>query len=537
MKQKNALISVSDKDGIVEFAKELKGLKKNSWNILSSGSTASTINEGGIPSSDVASLVGGTAILGHKVVPLSRELSAGLLADTSNPDEMKEMEKLGIPIIHLVCVDCYPLKKEIAKSGDTLESVIKKTDVGGMNMLHAAAKGRRIVICDANDRPKVIQWLKDGRPDEKEFINYLCAKAEAYCADYELASAMYLGKGKFQGIIGEKKYDLRYGENPWQNGYGLYEDMSNTDPLALSKFKLVAGNNGYVNWTDVDRMLQTITHIAAGFEKNCHSPQHIAVGVKHGNSCGAAVDSQSSMVALQKMLEGNLLSVFGGAIITNFVITDAEAKILANHQSSKKRLLDLVVAPGISPKAIEILKRKDDKCKMLVNPALEELSIESLDTSTLIRKVRGGVLAQENYTFVLDLYDNLSIDGMLEMRTHADVILAWAIGSTSNSNTITLVRDKMLIGNGTGQQDRVECCELAVKRARSMNHRLEDAVAYSDSFFPFNDGPETLIQSGVKTIFASSGSVNDERLRSFCREKNVCLIMIQNKDGRGFYGH
>ena len=192
---KNALISVFDKTGIVEFATELINL---GWKIYSSGGTATKLRENGLEVTDIATIVGGKAILGHKVVTLSRELGAALLADPSDPQEMKELEELKIPFIGLVCVDCYPLKEEIENPNCTIESVLNKTDIGGPTMLREGAKGRRIVICDAENRKDVIEWLKKNQPDEEKFINSLCARAEMYVADYVRASAEYHMKLVFE---------------------------------------------------------------------------------------------------------------------------------------------------------------------------------------------------------------------------------------------------------------------------------------------------------------------------------------------------
>lgn len=186
--KKNALISVYDKTGIVEFSRELIDL---GWTIYSSGRTAAKLLENGLEAIDVATLVGGKAILGHKVVTLSREIGAALLADPNKPEEMKELEELKIPFIDLVCVDCYPLQEEIAKPDCTLQSVLEKTDIGGPTMLREGAKGRRIVICDTENRQEVINWLIKDKPDEENFINALCARAEMYVADYVSASAEY----------------------------------------------------------------------------------------------------------------------------------------------------------------------------------------------------------------------------------------------------------------------------------------------------------------------------------------------------------
>jgi phosphoribosylaminoimidazolecarboxamide formyltransferase / IMP cyclohydrolase len=535
MTTKNALISVYNKDGIIPF---VEGLKKLGYTLYSSGGTANKIKEAGIEVHDVAELVGGGAILGHKVVTLSREISAGILADPTNEKEMKEMETLGLPIIDLVCVDCYPLAEALTMADVKREFVLEKTDIGGPTMLRAAAKGRRIVLCDVADRPKVIEWLEAGKPDEDKFIAALVAKAEMYVANYALMSARYHGEGTYYGMMGEKIDQPRYGENPWQKSLGLFKAFGeNTDPLSIDKFKVIVGNPGHVNWTDLDRTLQTITHIAAAAYKNLQYPtrSYFAVGAKHGNPCGAAIGG-TPKVTLENMLDGNLLSIFGGVVITDFAITEELAEVLRNYHSSTKRLLDMIIAPSVTPEEIDILGRKDDACKIVVNPALEALQGDCMSTEILLRPVRGGFLAQENYSFVLDLSSN-DVECTKGRYSKTDLVLAWAVNATSNSNTITLVKDCMLIGNGVGQQDRKECCELAVKRAQDADHDTNGATVCSDSFFPFSDGPKVLIDAGIATILTTSGSIRDEMVFRQIEDNDVCLWTIPNKLGRGFYGH
>lgn len=538
-----ALISVYDKTGIVEFARELVAL---GWSILSSGGTAKALREAGIEVRDVAELVGGGAILGHRVVTLSREVHAGLLA-RHTPEDEAEMAKLGIPYIELVCVDMYPLEAEIARPGATCESVIDKTDIGGPTMLSSGAKGRRIVICEAKDRMRVIAWLKEGRPNEAAFINELAAKAYGVVAKYRLASARYHSGGAIDGMIGTRMSVCKYGENAWQTPAGLYS-TGTSDPLALDKFELVQGMPlSYVNWCDVDRMLGTITHALAATAKNSGSIPCFAVGVKHGNPCGCALAEscyipgsfkETYAQTLQKMVTGDLRAIFGGFVMTNFPLDEASAEVLLTHAMSngQRRLLDGIVAPGFTDGAKEMLKRKGDKCRLLVNPALAEVNDLSLDRATRLRYVRGGFLVEPNYTFVPRI-NNLVKFGEWNLDKADDVLLAWAIGSTSNSNTITLVKDGMLIGNGVGQQDRVGAAKLALQRACDAGHDVHGAVAYSDSFFPFPDGPTVLAEAGIKVIMASSGSIKDKDVQEACAKHGVTLLMIPDSEGRGFFGH
>ena len=283
-KKKTALITVFHKEGIEDFAKQLVDM---GWEIFSSGGTARYLKEHGIKVIDIATKVG-KPILGHRVVTLSREIHAGLLAKDISKD-LRELAEEDISWIDLVCCDFYPLEEEIAKPGSTRESVIEKTDIGGPTMVRSAAKGRRTVVVDPSDRQKVIDWLKAGEPDNDEFITAHSAKGEFVVGKYCITSAIYHGKGEFAGFIGEKVVDCRYGENPWQKKAALYSTGSG-DPLALEELKLIEGTpSSYINWSDVDRMKHTITHIAALYDVNFNSLPYIAIAVKHGNPFWAAV--------------------------------------------------------------------------------------------------------------------------------------------------------------------------------------------------------------------------------------------------------
>ncbi len=219
----------------------------------------------------------------------------------------------------------------------------------------------------------------------------------------------------------------------------------------------------------------------------------------------------------------------------NFPVDEKMAEELIHKftPEGQRRLLDVIAAPSFTNEAVEILSRKKGKCRLLINKNIEKAGISMLDVEERYRHVRGGFLLQPNYTLVPGIKDR-------------NVILAWAIGCTSNSNTITLVKDGRLIGNGVGQQDRVGAAKLAIFRADDAANfadpekekaDLENAVAYSDSFFPFPDAPGVLINRGIKTIFSTSGSVNDEKIIDLCKSKNINLIMLPDTEARGFYQH
>lgn len=533
--KKNALLSVYNKTGIEDFT---RGLIKLGWKIYASGGSAKKIQAAGIEVTDVAELVGSQSILDHRVVTLSREIHAGLLADKTSQHE-DELKRFGIARIDLVCVDMYPLQEAINTPGSSEKSVREMTDIGGPAMLRAGAKGRRIVICRLEQRQQVLNWLKAGRPDEENFLRELAGIAELEVARYVLNSARYLNQTKVAGFIGELLASAKYGENPWQQNAGVYTEESNTDPLSLSNFRLQQGAElSFNNWADIDRLLQTITHIAAGFDKNFAKVPFIVVGVKHGNACGGAVASEPAE-AIKKMLEGDPRAIFGGSVMMNFSLDKNLAELLMRHGVVQgKRLLDVIVAADASNQALKVLQRKEGKLRIVTSRALAKLSKDSLDKSRRFRNIRGGMLAQDNYTFIFDRQSTqLQAHGKVNLKQLRDMVLAWAIGSTSNSNTITLVKNGMLIGNGVGQQDRVSAAELALKRARDGAHDAAGAVAYSDSFFPFPDGPLVLAQAGVSAILATHGSINDKQVAQALKKKGVVFYTLRDSSARGFYAH
>lgn len=530
---KIALISVYDKKGIEDFAKELVALN---WQIVSSGGTAKYLKDAGIKVTDVAEITGMPPILDHRVVTLHPKILGGLLAENKS-SHLEELEKYGIPFIDLVCVDFYPLEDAVNDINANHNSVIEKTDIGGPTMIRSGGKGGRITICDPADRQVIIKWLKDGEPNKEEFLNNLHAKAEIIISKYCSVSAEYHSNADYKGIFGKKSISCAYGENAYQTPASFYENLDRDiqkDYLGISNWKLVAGNPlSYNNICDLDRMIQTMTHIGAGYEKNFNKVPNIAMGVKHGNSCGIGV-AESGIDAIDKMLQGDLRAIFGGSVMLNFHADEKIAEeLIHKYVVEGRRLLDVVAGPSFSPEAIEILSRKKGKCRLIENSAILKAGLSSLDHTNRFRYVRGGFLTQPNYIFVPSVDNN-------------DVILAWGIGCTSNSNTITLVKDGRLVGNGVGQQDRVGAAKLAIFRAddafKFANQNegtadLEGAVAYSDSFFPFPDAVEVLINRGVKTIFSTSGSVNDEKIIELCKSRGVSLIMLPDSEARGFYQH
>ena len=544
MKQKRkwALISVFNKEGIVDFASRLKALN---WNIVSSGGTARALKNSGVGVMDAAELVGGGPILGHRVVTLSREIHAGLLADPSSSEHVAEMEKLGIPFIDLVCCDFYPLSDAIAEDDASIESVVGLTDIGGPTMVRSAAKGNRIVVCRHEDRQVVIEQLESAGDVCMETRQMLRARAEYEVAKYCLDSARFHSKGSLTGFTGELVLAAKYGENASQTPAGLYS-MGSDDPFALDKSKAVSGTEpSYNNFCDIDRLLQTVTHIESVLELNWDCRPDIMVGVKHGNPCGAGVETDvlnKRMELARKVALGDKLAIFGGWIMANFGISSQVANVLVKAGMGGKgtQRFDGVVAPSFGSDVASSLERVGGKCRLVVNSALDNHL--KLDVSPRFRYVRGGFQVQPNYTFV-PRFDDMKVYGRRNKNLEMSLALAWAVGCTSNSNTISIVKKKMLIGNGVGQQARVWASKLAISRAVNAGHekKLYGAVAYSDSFFPYPDAVDTLIKNGIRAIFTTSGSKakggGDEATIKACEKAGVILYMLPDKKARGFFGH
>lgn len=552
---KNALISVFDKTGIEEFA---RGLTELGWNIYASGGTKQRLLDAGIKATDASEIVGGQAILGHRVVTLSREISSGLLADLESQADIDELNKLNIPIIDLLCVDMYPLEEAVKKPGSTRHEVVEATDIGGPTLIRAAAKGNRIVLTRADQRVEVLEWLRGGRPAEQEYRQQLAATAVYEIARYTAVEAAYHNGENLAAHVSKKWDDLKYGENPQQANAAIYADNRIAiDPLGHDQFNFVKGSiRTFTNFVDADCLLQIATHIAAGFDKNFGKVLPIAIGMKHGNACGAAV-GETLAEATRKMIDGDTRAIFGGFIMVTGTIDKEVADALLHYgmdDFGKSRLLDGVIGADVTDEALEILTRK--KLRIVTNPALAKLNQDSLDFSRRIRHIRGAILEQPNYTFLLDLEaDYVTKGGEITQQQKEDMVLAWAVGCVSNSNTISLVKDGMIIGNGVGQQDRVGAAQLALSRTTTElatfdedgdklhmtitldRNKLNGAVAYSDSFFPFPDGPMILANAGIKTILTTSGSVNDDLVMKTLADAGVTTVTFPDSIGRGFAKH
>ena len=585
-RMKTVLISVYDKNGIADFA---KALAEMGWAILASGGTCRHLREAGIDAHDVADMLlrsfviqaqrGGitfseksediplmmarmrehgmdaSAMLGHRVVTLSREVAAALLARYLEAD-LEELAKRGIPLIDMVVCDFYPLSEEVAKPDATIESVIEKTDIGGPTMMRAAAKGGRIVVCDQADRKLVITMLQTEGEVNEIVREYLRAKAEFTVASYCLDSARFHGQGEHDGILGRKAYYLAYGENRDQSPATLFFSSSSADdPLAWDKFDVLAGEPSYISMADGDRGLGVMSAMAESFRRNFSQLPFIALICKHGNPCGAAIDWKDPAEALIKALSGDPIAAMGGELMTNFPITQELGQLLyavpEELQMSEKVGrkfwgMDVVYAPAVDSEIVTLLGKKE-KRRVLVNPALANPTLPPEEW--MYRLMRGGFLKQKMPTYVFDfqkIHEFVGVLGAHELSGMlTDMIIAWAIAWHSVSNTVALANKEMLIGLGCGQQDRIACVQLALNRACRAKHQITGSVCASDGFWPYacraNDagpleGPELLVEVGCSACVVPADGKNLPAVKAYF-EKHGIKVAFLAPEHRGFFGH
>ncbi len=377
--------------------------------------------------------------------------------------------------------------------------------------------------------------------------------ALGYLANVQLRLAANWTRGEIRGIVGRRVRELAYGENRWQSPAFLYRTLGSDDDLfAAHRFEQVFGDPaGYINETDRYRLVQTLTHIAAVWHLNFGQVPYIAAAVKHGNVCGAAVGETRNRV-IAEMIDGDPGAIFGGVVMTNFAITAEMARLLRSHKwkgGASGRPYDGIVAPSVDEKAMEVFKRKDNRCRVFVNPSLVRLGSESLDHSFQFRQARGGFLTQKAADFVLDLRaDYLKKSADAGVACEKSLALAWAVGSTSNSNTITLATSTSddgfytrIVSNAVAQQSRDVAAFLAVEKASRAGNPVspdhQECAAYSDSFFPFPDAVEILYQGGVDVILTSSDGLRFPEVQAYCRENGIILYSGPDEKIRGFFGH
>ncbi|HHW31885.1 MAG TPA: bifunctional phosphoribosylaminoimidazolecarboxamide formyltransferase/IMP cyclohydrolase [Clostridiaceae bacterium] len=501
-----ALISVSDKTGIVQFAQELHKL---GIEIISTGGTANTLRNAGVKVTNISEITGFPECLDGRVKTLHPKIHGGLLAVRSNPQHMRELEELGIETIDIVVINLYPFKQTILKDNVQLEEAIENIDIGGPTMLRAAAKNYQdvVVIVDPADYQPILDELKytGGVSIETKFR--LAYKVFEHTSHYDTLISGYLrkkiGDNSFPETFTmtfEKAQDMRYGENPHQQAV-FYKEVGAAPGTLVNAVQLHGKELSYNNINDANGALELL--------KEFEEPTVVAV--KHANPCGVA-SADNIYEAYKKAYEADPVSIFGGIIAANREIDEATATEI------NKIFIEIVIAPSYTQKAFEILSSKKNIRILKLPDITEALPKDTYD----MKKVPGGLLVQ---SINLDLFDMDSLQYVTENKpTPAqleDMIFAMKVVKHTKSNAIVLAKDKQTIGVGPGQTNRIMAAKIAIEYG---GNRTDGAVMASDAFFPFPDCVEAAAKAGVKAIIQPGGSVKDQESIDACNKYGIAMV-------------
>lgn len=509
--KKRALLSVSDKTGIVEFAKELVLL---GYEIISTGGTAAALNKAGVHTIKVSDVTGFDEILDGRVKTLHPRIHAGLLARRDNIEHMECLKKLDIVPIDLVAINLYPFKKTI-EGGADFDTAIENIDIGGPAMLRAAAKNSAsvIVICDPSDYEKAIKSLQTSVC--QSFRLELMQKVYAHTGGYDTMISAYLLRQldkkeqfPFELCLNfEREMFLRYGENPHQEA-AFYVEKGAVD--TFSNFEQLQGKAlSYLNINDAFAAVSVVRE----FDAPC-----VCI-IKHASPCGVAID-KDIVAAYKKALDCDSVSAFGGIVAINKKVTKELAKELV------KIFLEVVVAEDFDIEALKILSEKEN-LRLVKLPSIKNKEQQYYD----YKRVEGGLLVQENDDKLV--FDTNKIEVVTKKQPNKDEMseleFAMKVVKHVKSNAIVVAKDNAAVGICGGQTSRVASTMAAIERA---GDRAKGAVAASDAFFPFPDCVTMLIDAGIKAIVQPGGSVKDEESVAVCDERGVSMVMTGNRHFR-----
>ena len=505
-----ALISVSDKTGVVEFAGALVEL---GWEILSTSGTMKLLREAGLPVTSVSDVTGFPEICDGRVKTLHPKIHGALLARRDIPEHMKALKDNEIETIDLVCVNLYPFRETIAKPDVTMEDAVEHIDIGGPSMLRSAAKNWEsvTVVCNPSDYATIISEIKATGNTTRETRLALSAKAYTHTAEYDMAIATYM---RAQAGLNEKlfleydlKQSLRYGENPHQQA--KFYSSSEAEPFSLATAEQLGGKElSYNNIQDANATL----NIAREFD------EPFCVGVKHMNPCGSAV-GKTIAEAWRKAYEADKTSIFGGIVAANREIDLETAQML------KPIFLEIVMAPSFAPDALELLQTKKNLRILKVDMTRDD-KVRSQYVS-----MNGGMLVQDRDSSIVPVSAGQCVTEAKPTEAQlADLDFAWKIVKHVKSNAIVVAKDGMTYGVGAGQMNRVGSAEIALKQAaatlkeegRDIN--AEGLVLASDGFFPFNDVVALAAEYGIKAIVQPGGSIRDEDSVKLANEKGITML-------------
>jgi phosphoribosylaminoimidazolecarboxamide formyltransferase/IMP cyclohydrolase len=508
---KRALISVSDKTGIVDLARELSSFGVE---ILSTGGTAKMMRDAGLEVKDVSDFTGFPEMLDGRVKTLHPKVHGGLLGMRDNPEHVAKMQEHGIEPIDMVVVNLYPFEATVAKPDCSLEDAIENIDIGGPTMLRSAAKNNRdvTVLVDAADYTEVITEMKANNGAVSRATNFgLAVKVYQHTAAYDGAISNWLGQRLGDGVDDfsqtltlqyKKAQTMRYGENPHQKAAFYVEKNIQEASIATAR-QLQGKELSYNNIGDTDAALECIKQF---------NDVPACVIVKHANPCGVATGS-NLLEAYQRAFSTDTESAFGGIIAFNRELDAETAQAIVD-----KQFVEVIIAPKVSTQASEVIAAKK-------NVRLLECGEWPAVPSTRIdfKRVNGGLLVQE---LDLDLYADLKVVSKRQPtdKEMEDLLFTWRVAKFVKSNAIVYGRDGMTIGVGAGQMSRINSARIAAIKAEHAGLDVKGAVMASDAFFPFRDGIDNAAAVGIAAVIQPGGSIRDEEVIAAADENDMAMV-------------
>ncbi|MEG2061666.1 MAG: bifunctional phosphoribosylaminoimidazolecarboxamide formyltransferase/IMP cyclohydrolase [Alistipes sp.] len=498
-----ALISVSDKTGVVDFA---KGLRALGWEVIATGGTMKLLQESGVEVINISDITGFPEICDGRVKTLHPNVHGGLLARRDDPSHLKALKDNHIEFIDLVCVNLYPFRQTIAKADVRMEDAIENIDIGGPSMLRSAAKNWAdvTVVCDPADYAQIVAEIGAAGHTDKATRLRLSAKAYTHTAEYDAMIATYM---RAQAGLNEKLFmefdlvqSLRYGENPHQSAKFYREGAEVPYSLAFAK-QLNGKELSYNNIQDANAALCIVREF----------DQPFCLGLKHMNPCGAAT-GRDVVEAWTKAYEADTVSIFGGIVATNCTVTREVAELM------KPIFLEIIMAPKFTPEALEVLCTKK-------NLRLLEVNMSRCDAPTKqCVSVNGGLLVQDLDTTTVPVTAAMCVtERQPAAEQIEDLNFGWHIVKHVKSNAIVAVKDGRTLGVGAGQMNRIGSAEIALKQAHAAGV-TEGLVLASDGFFPFDDCVSVAAAYGVTAIVQPGGSIRDEDSIRLANEKGIAMV-------------
>ncbi len=512
-----ALISVSDKTGIVEFAKRLE---KQGVEIISTGGTYKKLKDEGVKVMEISELTGFPECLDGRVKTLHPIVHAGILARRDKPDHVKQLKDLNIDTIDFVVVNLYPFKQTILKEGVTREEAVENIDIGGPTMLRSAAKNYQdvTVITNPEDYDVVLKELEETGSVSKETKFRLMQAVFEHTANYDAMIANYLKEQRQDESLPEKLtltyekvQDMRYGENPHQKA-ALYKEIGKCEGSLTTAKQLNGKELSFNNINDTNGALELL--------KEFEEPTVVAC--KHGNPCGVG-SSDDIYEAWRKAFEADKTSIFGGIVVVNREVTTKMAKEM------KEIFLEVIVAPSYEAEALEILKTKKN-VRVLELP---NISTKQKENAYDIKKINGGAIVQTIDSKLLDEYEVVTETKPTQEQLE-DLLFTWKIVKYVKSNGIALGKGKQSIGIGPGQVNRIWATKQAIEHGEELIEKgiTKGAVLASDAFFPFSDCVEEAHKAGITAIIQPGGSIKDQDSIDKCNEYGITMLFTKMRHFR-----